>query len=558
MRFSFPYTERQKRLVEHPARVLHIGAGTKTGKSAGLFCWLIQGFLHGEACCYCGPWFFRSRRAFDEIKILLQPFITSRQVRVNEARLQIVSVGGGYLDFVSGDNPDAAFGGNYHRVVVDEASRHPAAIYPAALTTISATGGKLRLAFNLELGSKNWAISNLLRVQRLTPEERIRTGEDFLTFPTGGDGLVDPALIELLRSQMPLPLWEALYLGKIPDSDCSLFRNLDKIFTGQELEEPVYGVQYFLAADVARKKDWSVLTIIDDHGRVVAMDRFHQISWTLQVERAALWYRTFNCTKAIVDATGVGDVVAEEFEKAGMNVEAFLFTVPSRRLLIEELVLACDNSEITLPATEKFKVFREELESMEFQLDGSSIKYAVPSGSHDDALFSLALATHVYRASRGWVLGMLDLLKRQAKQIAEGVRNAVGELIHKPAPTPRPVAVIVPKDVQAAQARVEGYERLKQKPELCPVCNIKAVGQHPDGFFKTLCRQCGSVNGQPVPKPIIEGVCPAEGCDLKLVVSGGVLRCQNHGQVPTAGNPPNGMTFAQYNNRRRSSFGRFG
>jgi predicted phage terminase large subunit-like protein len=170
-----------------------------------------------------------------------------------------------------------------------------------------------------------------------------------------------------------------------------------------------------------------------------------------------------------------------------------------------------------------------------------------PGGLYDDCVDAISQALNKLRDSSGGILGMLDLLKRRTKEIAEGIRDAVGNLIHPQ--KPKPVAVLVPKDVQAAQARVEGYERLKEKPAKCEVCGIEAVGQHPDGFFKTLCKQCGAVNGVAPPKPIDGNKCPE--CDLPLVMSGGVLRCQNHGQLPTAGNPPNGMTFAQYNASRR-------
>src|SRR6266851_1974291 len=553
MKFHFPFTDRQALMVRHPARILHIGTGTKTGKSMGLYCWLIQGLLKGEACVFTGPWFFRSKRAFDEVKNLLAPFIRSRQVRINEGRLQVTAVGGGYLDFTSADNPNAAFGSNYHRCVLDEASRCPREIYAAALTTISATNGKLRLAFNLELGSKNWAIANLLRVQRLSPEERARTGEDFLTFPSGGDGLVAPDLIALMRSQMPLPLplWEALYLGKIPDSDCSLFRNLDKIFTGTELEGPVFGRQYILAADVARKKDWSVLTIIDDRGHICACDRFHQISWSLQVERAKLLYETFHCTRAICDGTGVGDVVVEKFEEAGMNTESFIFTVPSRRLLIEELVMACDNSEITLPGTEKFKFYREELESMEYQLDGGSIKYAVPAGSHDDALFSLALATHAYRASRGWILGLLDLLKRKAQQIVEGVRDAYGELVYKPEPK---VVQVRPETIAKPVVLGNFAIWLKtQKAPPCPLCKSTATTYNE--LRKIRCNQCQAIDGVPLPKPV--GACC--GNFLPQMVSG-FIRCGNCGQQFGQGAVTVGVSRRDYaaGVGRHQSYGRFG
>src|SRR5258708_38056147 len=104
--FSFPYTPKQRQMVEHRARILWIGTGTKTGKSAASYCWLIEGLLKGECGCFDGPWFFRSKRAFDECKALLEPWIRSRQVKCNEARLQL-STTNGHIDFVSADNPNA-------------------------------------------------------------------------------------------------------------------------------------------------------------------------------------------------------------------------------------------------------------------------------------------------------------------------------------------------------------------------------------------------------------------------------------------------------------------
>jgi hypothetical protein len=540
MKFNFPCTPRQLEMLHHSARILWCGTATKTGKSASSYVWLIDGLLSGEACAFIGPWFFRSRAAFDQIKILLEPFIRKRTVRINESRLQITASGGGYIDFQSADNPDCLFGGNYHRLVLDESSRMPEAIHSAALTTISATAGRVRFFFNLELGVKNWSIRNLLRVQRLSEAERLETGENFLTFPTDPQ-LVDPKLVEQLRSQMPLALWSALYEAKIPESDASLFRNLDQVFTGRESESPVYGRQYYLAADVARKKDWSVLTVVDDKGNIVATDRFHQISWMLQVERAALLYRTFRCTKAIVDATGVGDAVAEQFEQAGMSVEPFIFTVPSRRALIEELVVACDGREITVPPSEKFKVYRTEMESMEYQLDGSSIRYAVPQGLHDDALFSLALATHLYRASRGFILGLVDYLKRMAKDIAAGLRRSDGDLVDPPAPR-LPPSVDPPKPVS-----VNNFEvwLVTNRAPACEACHATCTTYNDQRTVR--CNQCGAIDGA-LPEPV--GECC--GAYLPQVVAGGV-RCGSCGRQQSNHGTIVGMSRRDYGRNRFSS-----
>ncbi|MGC2230612.1 MAG: hypothetical protein WBA09_03850, partial [Candidatus Acidiferrum sp.] len=75
MRFSFPFTPKQLEMVTHSARILWVGTGTKTGKSAASYCWLIEGLLKGQANGFVGAWFYRSKRAFDETKNLLEPFI---------------------------------------------------------------------------------------------------------------------------------------------------------------------------------------------------------------------------------------------------------------------------------------------------------------------------------------------------------------------------------------------------------------------------------------------------------------------------------------------------
>jgi hypothetical protein len=194
---------------------------------------------------------------------------------------------------------------------------------------------------------------------------------------------------------MPLSMWEALYEARIPESDVALFRNLDAVFSGADREGPEPGHSYHAGIDLARKKDWTVITIMDSRtGAVVAFDRFHEVSWSLQYERCAEVYKRFGCRRAIVDQTGIGDPCVEELRKRGMQIEGFIFSKNSKKALIETLVVACDNVEITLPAMPRFEAFREEMDVFEYQLDGGEVKYGAPSGFSDDCVMSLALATH--------------------------------------------------------------------------------------------------------------------------------------------------------------------
>lgn len=391
-------TENQRALLASPARVLWVGAGTKTGKTVALAIWVAQGFLAGERCAWVGPWHRRTRSAYEVIKALLDVPLRRGDVAATDSTMRLSTPAGGRVEFLSGDNPEAIYGEGFHRVVIDEASRQTETSLTAALTTISATGGRVRLAFNLERGARNWAIRHLLRVRHLTPEERARGGEDAMTFPTAPEGFVDRALIDSLRDKMPEAMWRALYEAEIPDEDVALFRNLDEVFTGAARPEPVRGRHYVAGVDLARKQDWTVVTVMDARsGDVVHADRFNQLDWGVQVERVAAICRRFQVGRAYVDATGLGDVVVDELRRQNVSVEPVIFTRASRKELIEGLIVACDRRAIRLPPA--LTAFREEMEAVEFQLsEAGEVRYGVPHGFADDCLMSLALAVRGLRS----------------------------------------------------------------------------------------------------------------------------------------------------------------
>jgi hypothetical protein len=321
-------------------------------------------------------------------------------------------------------------------------------------------------------------------------------------------------------------------------------------------------MNYYMGIDLARKKDWTVATVIDGDGRVVAMDRFHQVSWALQVERCAILYRTFCCSKATVDSTGLGDVVIEQLEAEGLVVEAYIFTVPSRRALLEELILAFDNVEIQIPNTEKFQVFRSEIEAFEYTLDGTSIKYEAPSGTHDDCVFSLALAVHCWHGSRSSVLGVIENLKR----LAAAGKDAVEKLFaRKPEKASELVAIAKP-----VERRVAGGPPVDaDKPEECPACKmngtiIQGAGAPPGGYH---CNQCSATflsDGTIVSPATEDEVCAASrtGRHIWKKIPGKQLKCDACAVQKWDGAPPNmaGMSRAQYAARNSGfrEFGRFG
>jgi predicted phage terminase large subunit-like protein len=162
-----------------------------------------------------------------------------------------------------------------------------------------------------------------------------------------------------------------------------------------------------------------------------------------------------------------------------------------------------------------------------------------PNAKNDDIADAVSQAA-IWLQSHSYALTLVDYIKKTAVAVAAGVLDVFGARRRAQHASGEVAAARTP-----AQTRVENYEKLREKPEVCPVCGMKALGQHPDGHFKTLCRQCGAVNGV-IPVVLVVGSkCPVAGCDLAMQWSGGVLRCQNHGQPPASGNPPRGVTRKQ-------------
>jgi hypothetical protein len=387
-------TPRQMTMIENPATVLWIGAGTKTGKTVGLEIWIAMGIIAGDRCCWIGSYKEKTREAYEHIKDLLKPAEAVGDVEFNDSTRTIKGRLGGMFATYVGKEAQAIFGGGFHRVVIDEASRQKELSLTAALTTISATKGKVRLAFNLEHGAKNWAVKGLLRAKGMSDEERRFEGEDFMTMPTMDEGLVSAEFVAKMQRRMPKAMYEALYLAIIPQSDVALFRNLDEMFAGSAPTGPDSGHTYVMGVDLARKKNWTVATVLDvTTSRFVAKERFHEISWTVQYERLAALANRWRVCRTLYDQTGIGDPVGEELEHRGMTIEGFIFTAKSRKDLVEQFVIACDGKEWSAPENEEFEQHKDELQAFEYVLDDEgNVNYSAPENMPDDAAFSMMLA----------------------------------------------------------------------------------------------------------------------------------------------------------------------
>jgi phage FluMu gp28-like protein len=155
------------------------------------------------------------------------------------------------------------------------------------------------------------------------------------------------------------------------------------------------GELFQLGVDLAKYQDWTVLTPFSLHTfKAHQQDRFNQVDWNLQKAKIEAAARRLNDAKVVVDSTGVGDPIAEDLERTGLEVESFKFTEISRKQLLDNLAILLEQDKIKIPNDEGLI---SELKSMTYRLvitatGKSKLSVQVPEGMTDDRIISLALA----------------------------------------------------------------------------------------------------------------------------------------------------------------------
>jgi hypothetical protein len=210
--------------------------------------------------------------------------------------------------------------------------------------------------------------------------------------PSWSSPLLDREMIEQERDRLPERVFRQEFGAEFIEGSGAVFRNVRECATGS-FAEPNPKNDYVGGLDLAKVEDFSVLVILDRKRRVVFLDRFHRLDWSIQVARIRATTERYNDTSVLVDSTGAGEPVFESIRQAGVQARAYPFSQASKAALVNNLTLMLERKEITLPRPELCPELVEELEAFEFSVtEAGNVRTGSPSGMHDDCVVALALA----------------------------------------------------------------------------------------------------------------------------------------------------------------------
>lgn len=359
-----------------PVRYVVIEASTKAGKTLGCLVWQMGRALSDRGNhWWVAPVYAQARMAWERAKAMLP---AATVIGTNRTELTITLTNGSVWHFRSGEKPDNLYGEDVKSCVIDEASRCRPEVWYAVRSTLTATGGPVRVIGNVR-GRGTWHYMLARRAESGEPDHHYAK---LTAYDAVEGGVVSREEVEDARRQLPDHVFRELYLAEASDDGANPFGLEALTQCAQPMPDTEPMVWGF---DVARVTDWTVGVGIDREGQVCRVERWRS-SWADTVDRiVALCGKT----PGYVDATGVGDVIAETLRQRRTALEPFVFSASSKQRIMERLSLGIQQGPLRIPDSGPL---RAEMETMEYAVTRTGVRYEAPSGLHDDAVCALALA----------------------------------------------------------------------------------------------------------------------------------------------------------------------
>jgi phage terminase large subunit-like protein len=370
-------------ILRHPARFKVVACGRRFGKTETGKILLIERALAGRI----GWWISPTYRMADDVWRSLKASLAGVATDKSESMRRLDLPGGGVIRVRSGHDPDALRGAGLDLAVLDEAAYLHPDVWRAAIRPALADRRGEALFLSTPRG-RNWFWGLWMHGQTAAHDQW-----KSWRFSTTANPLIDPAEVEAARAQLPERIFREEYLAEFLDDAAGVFRRVEEAATARAEDGPQPGERYVFGVDWARDADFTCIAVLAvGTRRLVALDRFNEIGWSLQRGRLAALAARWLPEAIWAEANSIGGPNIEALQNEGLPVIPFTTTATSKGPLIEALALALERGELAIfpdPAlVGELQAYRLE------RLPSGRFRYSAPPGEHDDCVIALALAWH--------------------------------------------------------------------------------------------------------------------------------------------------------------------
>lgn len=388
----------QRAILAAAGRFNAVACGRRFGKtSMGLAITALgwPGCLKGTTSGFDVGWFSPTYKLLDDAWRMARRAYGGMVTRVDSQQRRLEMASGAALDFWTLEDPDAGRGRKYGLVVVDEAAmaRHLEQAWTAAIrpTLTDFEGGAW--FFSTPKGRNYfWQLYHRAETAREGPWMAHHA-------PSAANPHLPPSEIDAARQGLPERIFAQEYLAQFLDDGGGVFRRVTAAVDSTLPTDPhaaraaADGRAYVIGVDWGRHEDFTVIVVIDAKERaVVAIDRFTQIDYAIQLARLRALAERFPRAPILAESNSMGGPLTEALQRQSLPVRQFQTTASSKAAAIEALALGLERGELRIPPVQW--LVDELLAYDQERLPSGAIRYGAPPGQHDDGVMALAIAWH--------------------------------------------------------------------------------------------------------------------------------------------------------------------
>ena len=340
---------------------------------------------------YITPIYSLGKEVFDIIQSKTTDLIESS----NKADLTIKFINGSTIKFLSADRSDSVRGFRFHYLILDEvAYLNKKDIESSIIPTLNPNGIKC-LMISTPRG-KNHFYEYYLRGQE--------PNNEYFSFkiPLSDCPYVKTELIEEARKSLPRDVFRSEYEAEFTDSTNDVFLSLENRCILDAWTDYQRGNRYFAGIDVGLSNDYSVLTIIDESGRVCFIDRVNNETLEGISKRFISTLKRYSVYQTTIETNGLGIGLFELISKEVRGVNKHYTSQDSKMNGVRQLMNDLDSGVLELPSKQLFPYLYNEMSSYTFKYSANGkISFSHPNGMNDDCVDSLWLSNMSRNTLRG-------------------------------------------------------------------------------------------------------------------------------------------------------------
>ena len=378
----------QKEVINGFANSKHKFGVVSTGRQFGksllgqnlLLYWLLG--KPNQKGAWISPVYSQCRKVFAELMDASHSIIQSS----NKAELTLKFLNGSSVQFLSSERPDSVRGFSFNYMILDEAAYvNERGFETAILPTLTAIGKKCLIISTPK--SKNWFYKYYLK--------GVDDSSEYISFrgQSTDNPYVDTNFIAEQRLSLPDDIFRQEYLAEFTDAGSEVFRGVDNACIVNQYTNGDKVSRCYFGVDTGLSNDYSVLTIMNETGRVLLIDRLRGENINTIANRFNDILTRFRIEGGYVEENGIGAAMRDLILPKNRRAKGFTTTQDSKTQIVRTLISDLEAGVLELPTKELEPECYKELTLYTYKLSNNGkLSFGHQSGMHDDLVDSLMLA----------------------------------------------------------------------------------------------------------------------------------------------------------------------